>query len=61
MKNAMVIGLLLLVAACASVNPRRSSFALPGDVDVYAGPDSTPAAGAPKAPEGHDAITSSGP
>ena len=36
MKNAMLIGLLLLAAACASVSPlRRSSPALPGDAEPW--------------------------
>ena len=66
MKNAMLIGLLLLAAACTSVSPlRRPSPALPGDMDVYSGPEEAPPPEAyqhgPQAPESVDAITSSGP
>jgi len=57
MKNAMLIGLILMLAACAGASSlRRSAFSqLPGDTQS----ESLPAA--PEAQEAVDAVTSSGP
>jgi hypothetical protein len=57
MKNAMLIGLILMLAACAGASSlRRSAFSqLPGDAQS----ESLPAA--PEAPEAVEAVTSSGP